>query len=214
MDPLSKDKEAPVRLVEKDTLGAGRIGVYTAIGGSIGMVPLPWVPDSIARRVRGALVQDVAARHGLSITPDARAALAEPDGPDGSRGMFAQAMKFATQKFLVRFVPLGFLPPLRSAAQTFALGHLFHRYLQNARNNVSIRIDVDEARRVRRAIDASVFAAFRVDVPEGALRKNAPEDLRDDITQFVDGLIIGAASVPDLIVRRLDAAFDECLKHA
>ncbi|WP_394825224.1 hypothetical protein [Pendulispora albinea] len=214
MDPLTKDKEAPVRLVEKDPLGAGRIGVYTAIGGAIGSVPLPWVPDSIARRVRGALVQDLAARYGLSLTPEARAALAEPDGPEGPRGFFSQAFKFATQKLLVRFVPFGFLPPLRSAAQTFALGHLFHRYLQNARNDRSIRIDLEEARKVRRAIDASVFVAFRVELrPESGGRNKAPEDLRDEVTQFVDGLIIAAASVPDVLVRRLDAAFDECLGH-
>ena len=123
-------------------------------------------------------------------------------------------MKFATQKVLVRFVPLGFLPPLRSAAQTFALGHLFNRYLQTTRNDRSIRIDLDEARRVRRAIDASVLAALRVELrPEASRRKAAPEDLRDDITQIVDGLIIAAASVPDVVVRRLDAAFDECLQH-
>jgi len=214
MDPLTKDKEAPVRLVDKDTLGAGRIGVYTAIGGAIGSVPLPWVPDSIARRVRGALVQDVAARHGLSLTPEARIALCEPDGSEGPRRFLSQAVRFATQKVLLRFMPLGFVPPLRSAAQTFALGHLFHRYLQNTRSDVSIRIDLEEARRVRRAIDASVFAALRVELrPESATRKSAPEDLRDDVTQFLDGLIIGAASVPDLIVRRLDAAFDQCLEH-
>jgi len=214
MDPLTKDKEAPVRLVEKDPLGAGRISVYTAIGGAIGAVPLPWVPDSIARRVRGALVQDVAARHGLSITPEARAALAEPDGPDGPRGFLSQAFKFATQKVLVRFVPLGFLPPLRSAAQTFALGHLFHRYLQTARNDRAIRIDLEEARRVRKAIDASVFVALRVELrPESAARHNPPEDLRDNVTQIVDGFIIAAASIPDVLVRRLDTAFDECLGH-
>ena len=40
-----------------------------------------------------------------------------------------------------------------------------------------------------------------------------PEDLRDNVTQIVDGFIIAAASIPDVLVRRLDTAFDECLGH-
>src|SRR5690606_10074223 len=53
MDPIVKEQDAPVSLAEKNALGAGRIGVYTALGAAIGVVPLPWIPDTIARRVRG-----------------------------------------------------------------------------------------------------------------------------------------------------------------
>jgi len=215
MDPIVKDKDAPVRLAERDALGAGRIGVYTAMGGAIGVVPLPWIPSAIARRVRGALVQDVAARHGLAVTPEARIILSEPDGPEGARGFMSQAVRFATRKLLVRFAPIGFLPPVLAAAQTFALGHLFHRYLQTARNDRSLRLDAEEARRVRSAIDSAVLAALRVELrPENAKRATATEDLRDESTRFVDGLIIAAASIPDWMVRRLDAAFDECFRRA
>src|SRR6202008_3528231 len=42
-----------------------RLGVYAAIGASAGAVPLPWIPDVLVRRVRGALVHDVAVRPGL-----------------------------------------------------------------------------------------------------------------------------------------------------
>lgn len=215
MDPIVKEQDAPVSLAEKNALGAGRIGVYTALGAAVGVVPLPWIPDTIARRVRGALVQDVAARHGLALTPEARAVLAATDGATGARGFIGQAVKFATRKVLVRLAPFGVVPPIRSAAQTFALGHLFHRYLQTARKDHALRLDVEEAKRVRKAIDAAVLAAFRVELnPEGAKRPIATEDLRDEVTRIVDGVIIAAASVPDWIVRRLDAAFDECFRRA
>ena len=66
--------------------GGGRLGTYTMMGAASGVVPLPWVPDAIVRRVRGALIHDLTARHGLSLTPEARTVLIEPSGADGPRG--------------------------------------------------------------------------------------------------------------------------------
>src|ERR1700733_4865432 len=103
--------------------------------------------------VRGALTQDIAARHGLSITLEARDLLAEPAGTEGPRGLGAQAMRFVTRRLLGRFGPLGFVPPVRSGLETFVLGHLFARYLESLRTERAARIDVEEARELRRAID-------------------------------------------------------------
>ncbi len=210
-ETMKKSGTEEITFAEKrNALGPGRIGVYTALGAVTGVVPLPWVPDSIARRIRGALAQDVAARHGLSLTSEARAVFAEPEPIPGARGMMGQAVRFVTTKLLARFTPLGFLLPLRTATQVFALGHLLHRYLEMKRDDGSIRIDAEEARRVRLAIDESLISAWRTELPvEPAPRFAAPEDLRDSTTQLLDGLIIGAAGMPDWIVRRLNAAFDE-----
>jgi hypothetical protein len=202
----------PPQMLVRHKLGAGRIGTYSALGGIAGTVPLPWFPDAVARRIRGALAHDIAARHGLSLSQEARSVLAEPSGVEGPRGLVGHAAQFVATQVLSRIGPLGLLNPVRSAAQTFVLGHLWHRYLDGARIERSVRIDVEEARRVRRAIDDAVFATITSDVHTPAEDgTRAPEDLRDQLTVLTDGLVIGAASIPGWIVRRLEAAFDEVL---
>ncbi len=212
MDRDAKDESVSVRLVSTDSLGTGRLGIYAALGAATGVVPLPWVPDALVRRLRGALAQDVSARHGLSLTSEARAVLSDPATTGEEHGMWTQAIRFASRKLLSRFTPLGFLPPLRSAAHTFALGHLLNRYIEAWRTERSVRIDLDEARRVRRAIDTAVMSAINAELQAGeAPRLAASEDLRDATTQLLDGVIIATAGVPDWLVRRLNAAFDQCI---
>lgn len=220
MDRHSKKKERDedelaeraVSTLAARQLGAGRIGVYTALGATSGLVPLPWVPDVVARRIRGALAHDIAARHGLSLTPEARAIFAEPAGTEGPRGVIAQGVVFVSTKVLGRLGPLGVLPPVRSAVSTFVLGHLFQRYLETARTERAVRIDVEEARRIRRAIDQAMIYALTT---EARAPKDEypypPEDLRDRTTQVIDGVILAITNVPGWLVRRIEAAFDEVL---
>jgi hypothetical protein len=193
-------------------LGGGRLGTYTILGGASGIVPLPWVPEAMVRRIRGALIHDVASRHGLTLTPEARNVLVEPGGSEGPRGFLSQGLTFAITRVLGRFGPLAAIPPIRSALGTFVLGHLLERYLDGARHVRSTRIDVEEARRIRRAIDQALLYALTTEA--NASREDplhAPEDLRDQSTQFVDGVLISIASAPGWLVRRLDAAFDDML---
>jgi len=195
----------------------GRLGVYAAIGASIGSVPIPWLPDAFARRVRGALVHDVAARHGLSLSHDARDVLAEPSGPDGPRGIVAQALRFVGVRLALRvltgFGPVGLVWPLRHALGTYLLGHLFDRYLDLSRTERAVRIDVEEARRVRLAVDGAVLRALTVvttplrDVP-------AIDDQRDAADVFVDAILGMAAGLPAKAMHRLETAFDELLAQA
>lgn len=193
-------------------LGTGRLGTYTILGGASGVVPLPWVPDAIVRRVRGALVHDLTSRHGLSLTPEARSVLVEPAGTEGPRGLLSQGVTFAVTRVLGRFGPLAVVPPVRSALGTWVLGHLLQRYLETARTQRSVRIDVEEARRVRRAIDQALLYALTTDArPSREDPPIPPEDLRDQSSQIVDGVLISFASLPGWLARRLDAAFDEVL---
>lgn len=193
-------------------LGGGRLGTYTMLGGVCGVVPLPWIPDATVRRVRGALVHDLTSRHGLSLTPEARVVLVEPNGTEGPRGFVSQGARFAVGKVLGRFGPFALIAPVRSALGTFVLGHLLQRYLDTARTARSIRIDVEEARRVRRAIDQALIYSLTTEARTS--REDdayAPEDLRDGSDTVVDGVLISIASMPGWLVRRLDAAFDEVL---
>jgi hypothetical protein len=194
-----------------------RIGVYAALGATVGAVPLPWVPDALARRLRGALVHDIATRHGLSLTRDARAVFAEPSGPDGPRGVFAQALRFLGAKVALRAVtslaPMNLLWPARSAMQTFVLGHLFDRYIELSRTERGPRIEVEEARRVRLAIDSALVRAVTV-TAEAARKPAASDDERDTVTALVDTLLGSAAGLPERVLERIDAAFDDLLLHA
>lgn len=193
-------------------LGGGRLGTYTVLGAASGVVPLPWIPDAIVRRVRGALVYDVTSRHGLSLTPEARSVLVEPTGTEGPRGFLASGVTFAIGKVLGRFGPLGLVPPIRSALGTFVLGHLLQRYLDTARTTRAVRIDVEEARKIRRAIDQSLIYAITTEPRRASNDGHVPaEDLRDPSVQVVDGVLVSIANVPGWVVRRLDAAFDEVI---
>jgi hypothetical protein len=218
--PTGRDSDAEAlerevaRPLARPTVGPGRVGTYAALGAAAGSVPLPWLPDAFTRRVRGALAQDVAARHGLSLTPEARDLLSEPAGTEGPRGVGAQAMRFVTRKLLGRFGPLAIVPPIRSGLETFMLGHLFARYLGGLRTERAARIDVHEARELRRAIDRALVLAVSPEVHshlDGP--RHAPEELRDTFTQVVDGVLMTFAGAPEWMLRRIEAAFDEALSR-
>lgn len=209
-DLASDPKRSDV--LARSQLGGGRLGTYTVLGAVCGVVPLPWVPDATVRRVRGALVHDLTSRHGLSLTHEARTILIEPNGTEGPRGFLKQGATFAITRVLGRVGPFAFIPPVRSALGTFVLGHLLQRYLETARTARSVRIDVEEARRVRRAIDQALIYALTTEAkPSREESPHAPEDLREGSEQFVDGVLISVASMPGWLVRRLDAAFDDVL---
>jgi hypothetical protein len=200
------------RGLSRQPVGPGRVGTYAVLGAAAGSVPLPWLPDVIARRIRGALTQDIAARNGLSITLEARDLLAEPAGTEGPRGLGAQALRFATRRLLGRFGPLSFVAPIRSGLETFVLGHLFARYLERLRTERAARIDVEEARELRRAIDRALVLLVSPEVHshvEAAPRP--PEELRNTVTQVVDGALMTFASAPEWMLRRIEAAFDEAI---
>jgi hypothetical protein len=210
-DDLVLDRKSTGTLTRPE-LDPGRIGAYTVLGGAASFVPLPWVPDVVQRRVRGAMVHEIATRHGLSLSTEARALLAEPSGVEGPRGIIENGLRFAGAKILARFGPFGIFPPVRSAVSTFLLGHLFERYLEIVRSDRAVRIDVEEARRVRRAIEQALIYAFTGDTAAPREpRPIAPEDLRDQMTQILDGVIMKLTSLPSRLTRRVEVAFDESL---
>jgi hypothetical protein len=209
--------DAVLSTVRSQPVDRGRLGVYAAIGASLGSVPIPWLPDAFARRVRGALVHDVAVRRGLSLTHEARDLLAEPSGPDGPRGLIAQALRFFGARVALRaltsFGPFAAVWPLRNALATYLLGHLFDRYLELARTERAVRIDVEEARRVRLAIDGAIVRALTVVTPP-VEEPTIIDDQRDAAVVVVDTLLGLAAGVPARLMVRLEAAFDELLAQS
>jgi hypothetical protein len=195
---------------------AGRLATYTVLAASVAALPLPWLPDSLLYRIRGAVAHDVAGVRGLSLTAEARDTLAQPS-PDGPRGLGSQALRYLGVRFAIRAMarlgPVALLWPIRDGLRTYVLGRLFGRYLEVGRAERAVRIDVEEARLVRRAIDGAMARAFTVEPP--MTDRPAPiDDQRDTATALVDTLLGLAAGVPNLLMRRLDAAFDDLLKEA
>ena len=56
-----------------DVKGLVTVGLGCLIDPVSAALPLPFIPGTLATRVRGALVHDICARFGLSLTPEARA---------------------------------------------------------------------------------------------------------------------------------------------
>ena len=199
-------------------LSGGRLGTYTALGAAAASVPLPWIPDLLARRVRGALVHDIAARHGLSLTAEARTLLVDGEAPAKKpvlRRAASGAARYAASFVLGRIGPLALVPPLRGALATFALGHLFQRYADSLRRERTVRVDEREARQVRRAIEQAYLRAITDDPARSVLfAERAPEELRDGVTQVLDGVLMTMASLPEWLTARLDSAFDDALVAA
>ena len=72
---------------------------------------------------------------------------------------------------------------------------------------------LEEAKKIRRGIDHALLAVIKPELDvEKAPRLGAPEDLRDPPTQMIDGVLIAVAGLPEFLVRRLDAAFDDFVK--
>lgn len=209
------DRDDLSAVAKRPAIDRGRLAVYTALGASIGALPLPWVPNTLLRRVRGALVQDYAVRHGLSLSREAREVLSEPGGEEGGRGVVSQMLGYLGARLavrtLARFGPVGLVWPLRDGVRTYVLGHLFDRYLGAARSERAVRIDAQEARRVRRAIDGALVRAVSIETSPAA-EPASIDDQRDLATAMIDGVLSLAAGLPDRLVRRVDAAFDELLK--
>jgi len=196
---------------------AGRVAVYAAAGALVGVVPVPIVPRRIMRAIRGAMAHDLCARHGLSLTREARDAFSEPTAVGHPPSMTRDAIAYAAGAFLARMLPtVRMLLPVRNAYETMSFGRLLSRYLDRHRSSSQrgrmVRIEADEATAVRTLLDRAAMRVLRPGLSTGTeLTVTAPEDHRTTIQRTVDFALIGAASMPEAIEDRLDAALDEIM---
>lgn len=174
-------------------------------------IPLPIIPDRVVGRLRGAIAHDAAGRHGVSLTPDARKILASIDSEHGGRAMARKAAELFGFAILKRGLgPLSALTNVVRGLEVYAFGHLFDRHLARARRSGAVRIHAEEARKIRETIDRSILHAFSPTLsPSSITVQGAVDDLRDDLTRWIDSAILTSASLPSYVERRLDAAFDE-----
>jgi hypothetical protein len=195
-----------------DPAPTGRLAVLSAFAMAANALPLPIIPDYMVARVRGAMAHDTVTRHGLSLTKEARAIF--ESASSGSSVSARRAGEAVVRQVLKRLGPLAALTTVTRGLEVYALGKLLDRYIERVRTSGSVRIDVEEAKRVRDAIDRAVIRAISPALqPSAALLPRSVEDLRSQATRVVDAVILTSASLPGYIERRLDAAFDEVVSE-
>lgn len=188
---------------------SGRLAILTGLSLAASAIPIPFLPDRVVFQVRGAVVQDVASRHGLSLTSDGRRALAEASHESPIRLGLKRGLGFISKTFVKKLSPLATLFTASAAVEVYAIGHLFDRYLELHRGSKSVRVHGEEARLVRKLIDAALLRALSPSLQASPVPLLPPvEDLRDEFTRWLDTLLLTGAGLPSYIERRLDSAFD------
>jgi len=188
---------------------SGRLAILSGLSLAAAAIPVPFLPDRVVYQIRGAVVQDIASRHGLSLTTDARRILAESRGDSPVREALKGALGFLSKTILRRLGPVAAIMSASSAVEVFTLGHLFERYLDRHRGSNTLRIHGDEARALRKLLDAATTRAVSPSLrPDPVPLLPGVEDLRDEFTRWVDTVLLLSASLPGYVERRLDAAFD------
>lgn len=190
----------------------GRLVVLSALAMAANAIPIPIVPHYMVARVRGAMAHDTVTRHGLSLTKEARAIF--ESASFGSGVTARKAGEAVVHQILKRLGPLAALTTVTRGLEVYALGKLLDRYIERVRTSGSVRIDVEEATRVRDAIDRAVLRSISPALqPSAAMLPRSVEDVRSEVTRVLDAVILTSASLPGYIERRLEAAFDEVVSE-
>jgi hypothetical protein len=174
---------------------SGRLGILTGLSLAVSAIPLPILPERLVFQIRGAIAQDVAGRHGLSLTTDARRCLAESGGESPMRDVLKRGLGFLCLTFVKKLSPLSTLFSASSAFEVFASGHLVDRYLEQHRGSKSVRIQVDEAPRAPQTHRRGC-CAFSPTLKPDPMPLPPVEDLRDEFTRWVDTLLLLSAGLP------------------
>src|SRR5262245_29505385 len=204
------DASSPVVAMTTTSPSSGRLAVLTAYAIVANTIPVPFLPERVLARIRGAIVQDVVSRHGLSVTTDARKILAEPSSDQRTR--LARAAEGVARQILQRLGPLAALSAVSRGIEVYALGHLLDRYLREARPSATVRMHLEEAQKIRGAIDKAVLRSLSPTLrPSETTMASSHEDLRDEFTRWVDAALLTSAALPSYVERRLEAAFDQVI---
>jgi hypothetical protein len=192
------------------TAPSGRLAVLTAYAVAATAIPLPFLPDRVLTSIRGAVIHDVVSRHGLSLTSDARSILAEPGSEHRTR--LVRAAEGVVRQLIRRLRTLSALDSIARAVEVYALGLLVDRYIQNVRSKATVRMHLEEARRVREVIDKAVLRALSPSLrPSETTLPDGLEDLRNEFTRWIDAVLLTSAALPSYVERRLEAAFDQVI---
>jgi len=196
------------------------VTVYAAVTGLAGAVPVPMLDGVLSELSRGAAMRRVARRHGVSLTPDARAVLAGPGTVHATSTERGRLLKAALASVLA---PFRVAARLEDALGTMLAAVLLDHFLRRADRPDGVTLTEAEARRVRSATEAAIsaagFDAIKT-IPLGlwSILKDAFDALlrvdaegRSPLERFVDEVLDGLAEAPNDLVDTLTLHFDEAL---
>lgn len=197
--------------------------MYAAAAALATVVPVPILDRMLSRLARGAAMRRVAARHQVRLVGEARAILSRTT-PEGRRRAVSVGL---VRKALTRLVPpLRIAARLDDALETFAASLLLDHYLGRGGRDPGAPLGTDEARRVRRAMDAAMSAGPLESLREApgglwttvvsAARSTVTPDVEDrsPAERLVDSLLDAAADAPGEVGGDLRAAFDDALSRS
>ncbi len=197
------------------------VTVYATVAGLAGAVPVPLLDAVLSELARGAAMRRVARRHGVVLTPDARAVLAGQGAVHATSTERGRLLKSALSSFLA---PFRIAARIEDAIGTLLAAILLDYFLRRPDRPRGAVLAESEARRVREAIERAIaaagFDALRT-IPLGLFRilRRGFEALvtpdtgetRTPLERFVDAVLDGLADAPNELVDGLIHSFDEAL---
>lgn len=197
------------------------VTVYAAVAGLAAAVPVPLLDGVLSELARGAAMRRVAKRHGVILTPDARAVLAGPGAVHATSTERGRMLKSALASFLA---PFRIAARVEDAVGTLLAAVLLDYFLRRADRPRGAALTEAEARRVREAIERSIAAAgfdALKTIPLGlfhvfrrgfeALLTPDEAEARSPLERFVDAVLDGLADAPNELVDGLIHSFDDAL---
>jgi hypothetical protein len=140
------------------------------VAGAVGLIPVPYLDDLLATRVRRTLVRRLAEIRGLDLDDEAVQVLAAPTGSRILGAATVGTLALGPTRRLFRTLSFSFnvLRRVDEAVDTFLVTTLFDHYA--AKHHVGLGLDGEGAERLRRVIDKSV-GQVRGDALRGAFKR-------------------------------------------
>lgn len=196
------------------------VTVYAAVAGLASAVPVPLLDTVLSELARGAAMRRVARRHGVVLTPDARAILAGPGAVHATSTERGRMLKSALSTVLA---PFRIAARIEDGVGTLLAAILLDYFLRRPDRPRGAALTEGEARRVRAAIERAIadsgFDALKT-IPLGVwkiVRRGfdavitADTESRSPLERLVDAILDGLADAPDELVDTLIHNFDEAL---
>ncbi|HJL18017.1 MAG TPA: hypothetical protein RMH99_20305 [Sandaracinaceae bacterium LLY-WYZ-13_1] len=196
------------------------VTVYAAVTGLAGAVPVPLLDAMLSELSRGAAMRRVARRHGVRLTPDARAVLSSAGSIHATSTERGRLVKAALSSVLA---PFRVAARLEDALGTMLAAVLLDHFLRRPERPNGATLTEPEARRIRAATEAAVaeggFDAIKT-IPAGLwaiLREafgslvSADPEGRSPVERFVDAILDGFADAPTDLIDNLSHHFDRAM---
>ncbi len=219
-------EEDPVAERPEDIARGGRtavappsasLAVYASAAGIVGFVPLPLVDELLGDLARGSAMRRVAARHNVSLLPEARELLSKPISRPRKNGRLLRSIVSRLA------APLRIVSRVEDGATAFASARLLDHYLATSERRLGSAIHLEEAKEIRnamqRALGETVVRAvrdapasfFRVvaDVARGVTKED--DERRTILERMMDTLLDAAAEAPPNVGDELVGRFEEAL---